>query len=59
MSCFDIRKPWDEGSLCMTQFEVENYATNETLGKVLGDLGDSCKVADKAINKAMKDNEKL
>ena len=54
MSCFDIRKPWDEGSLCMTQFEVENYATNETLEKVLDDLGDSCKVADEAINKVMK-----
>ena len=38
----------------MTQFEVENYATNETLGKVLGDLADSCKVADEAINKVMK-----
>ena len=51
---FDIRTEWQEGSLCMTQFEVENYATRETLGKVLGDLGDSCKVADEAINKAMK-----
>ena len=59
MSCFDIRKPWDNGSLFMSTFDIENYATKDSLDDVIENLLISCKMADQAINKAMKDNDKV
>ena len=53
MNSFDIRKPWIEVSFFMTRFQIENYASEATIEKVVDDLVDSCLVADQAINKAM------
>lgn len=54
MNSFDIIQPWAEGSFFMTRFQIENYASESTIEKVVDDLADSCLVADQAINKAMK-----
>jgi hypothetical protein len=53
MSCFDTRKPWDNGSLFMSTFDIENYATKDSLDDVIENPLISCKMADQAINKAM------
>jgi hypothetical protein len=53
MSCFDTRKPWDNGSLFMSTFDIENYATKDNLDDVIENLLISCKMADEAISKAM------
>ena len=54
MTSFDIRKPWEEGSLFMSDFDYSNYATESTRDKVAGDLLASCIEADAAINKMMR-----
>lgn len=53
MSVFDVRGPWNNGSLFMSTFEIENYATKDSIDDVIENLLISCKVADDAINKAM------
>ena len=54
MEGFDIREPWEEGSLFMSDFDYSNYATYSTRGKVASDLLISCREADAAILKMMR-----
>tara|TARA_B100000768_G_C11208036_1_gene344730 strand:+ start:708 stop:875 length:168 start_codon:yes stop_codon:yes gene_type:complete len=54
MEGFDIREPWEEGYLFMSDFEYSNYATYSTRDKVASDLLASCIEADAAINKMIR-----
>ena len=53
MSVFDVRKGWNNGSLFMSTFDIENYATKDTLDDVITNLLISCDTADAAILKMM------
>ena len=55
MNTIDTDGKWQEGTFFMTRFQIENYATKQTAGKVIGDLYDSCLIADNAIKKAMRE----
>ena len=54
MEGFEIREPWEEGSLFMSGFDYSNYATCSTRGKVASDLLISCIEADAAMLKMMR-----